>query len=333
MIRDLGQPVSALHLCEDHALIAGGWDGELRKWNAEGDLLWSATCEDRIEAILPIGDRLVVTTGLHVSCLENGEILWSHALEGSADMLAEHEGTVIATSSVYDIEHGDFMESAIWKFSIDGEELSVDRMDERPWFVHSNGSLIIGLGRPRCGLLVDGSHQELASDSPVTCGLSGRSRILFGHADGTVSTDSADKMSTFNAGVESLVCTEQGFVAALENGDLKSLSPDGELIWESSGSQITCQTDGFSETHWCGRNQAITGVVEVRSATGEIIAQLNTARPRIATSDIERVVFGFEDGQILLWEKDLFQRRIDTSETEENEHRNSLAAKLRSLRK
>ena len=41
MIRDLGQSVSALHICEDSSLIAGGWDGALKKWDSDGGLLWS----------------------------------------------------------------------------------------------------------------------------------------------------------------------------------------------------------------------------------------------------------------------------------------------------
>ena len=105
MIRDLGQPVSALDLEED-SVIAGGWDGALRKWNGDGDLIWKAQCSDRIESILRIEDLVVVTSGLHISCVKSGEIIWSEALEGSADLLAFYDGEIIATSSVYDIEHG-----------------------------------------------------------------------------------------------------------------------------------------------------------------------------------------------------------------------------------
>ena len=180
MIRDLGQPVSAIDLEED-SVIAGGWDGALRKWNGDGDLIWKAQCSDRIESILRIEEMVVVTSGLQISCLRAGKILWSAALEGSADLLAFHNGEIIATSSVYDIEHGDFMESAIWRFSLEGDLLNVERMDERPWFLDSNDKLLLGLGRPKCGILVDGEHQNLPTDSPVTCGLYGRENVLFGH--------------------------------------------------------------------------------------------------------------------------------------------------------
>ena len=32
--------------------------------------------------------------------------------------------------------------------------------------------LVVGLGRPKCGVLINGVHAELASESPITCGLS-----------------------------------------------------------------------------------------------------------------------------------------------------------------
>ena len=38
MIRDLGQPVSSIDLEED-SIIAGGWDGSLKMWNGDGDIL------------------------------------------------------------------------------------------------------------------------------------------------------------------------------------------------------------------------------------------------------------------------------------------------------
>ena len=70
MIRDLGQPVSAIDV-EEESIIAGGWDGSLKKWNGDGDLLWAAQCDDRIEAILRIDDYVIVTSGLHITCVKD----------------------------------------------------------------------------------------------------------------------------------------------------------------------------------------------------------------------------------------------------------------------
>ena len=331
MIRDLGQPVSALDLEED-SVIAGGWDGALRKWNGDGDLMWKAQCSDRIESILRIEDLVVVTSGLHISCLKNGEIIWSEALEGSADLLAFHKGEIVATSSVYDIEHGDFMESAIWRFSLEGDLLNVERMDERPWFLDSNDKLLLGLGRPKCGILVDGEHQKLPTDSPVTCGLYGRENVLFGHANGVITSLKGEIISEESSSIESITCAEKGFVAALESGELVAKTPDSKLIWNASGLQVTTQVAGFDDTHWCGRWDSSSGEVEVRDSQGELIVTGKTTRPRVSDHSKNRIGFGFEDGQILVWEKGLFSRRINQEKGEENSRKSALAAKLRSLR-
>jgi outer membrane protein assembly factor BamB len=332
MIRDLGQSVSAIHICEDSSLIAGGWDGALKKWDLEGALLWSVECQDRIESILIVDELVIVTAGLHVTCVSGGEIQWSHALEGSADLLSFFSGDVIATSSVYDIEHGDFMESAIWRFSIEGELLQVDRMDEKPWFIHSDGRLIIGLGRPKCGALVNNNHQKLSTDSPVTCGVSGPEHILLGHADGMVSSLSGSEISKESESIESVICIDTGFVAALESGDLVARDISGSKLWAAKGGQITTQCPSFNNLHWCGRDEISSGLIEVRDGKGKLITTSKISKPRVSIAGNNRVAFGFEDGQVLLWEKDLFERRLSEESGSTDGRRSALAAKLRSLR-
>ncbi len=331
MIRDLGQSVSAIDI-EDDSVIAGGWDGLLKEWSGDGDLLWSAQCQDRIEAILRLDDKVIVTSGLHISCIVQGEIIWSNPLEGSADMLAFYDGNIVATSSVYDIEHGDFMESAVWRFSLDGVLDDVEKMDERPWFIDAKSDLILGLGRPKCGFLKNGKHMELASESPVTCGLSTNKQILFGHADGTVSSSKGKMICKESDSIESISSTEQGFVLALENGDLIAKSANGDDLWLEKGSQITTQCSGFDELHWCGRWDGLNGHVEVRNSEGRLIASAKTARPRVSNFTKSRVGIGFDDGQILIWENDLFNRRSSEEIPEQNSRKSALAAKLRSLR-
>ena len=331
MIRDLGQPVSAIDI-EDDSVIAGGWDGLLKEWNGDGDLIWSAQCQDRIEAILRVDDKVIVTSGLHISCIIQGEIIWSNALEGSADMLAFYDGNIIATSSVYDIEHGDFMESAVWQFSLDGDLIEVDRMDERPWFIDAQSDLVVGLGRPKCGVLINGVHAELASESPITCGLSAEKGILFGHADGTISSLEGKMVCKESQSIESISSTKNGFVLALENGNLISKSEDGNALWSKQGHQITTQCGGFEDLHWCGRWDGLNGYVEVRNDEGNLISSAKSSRPRVSNSTENRVGIGFDDGQILIWENDLFNRRSKEEIPEQNSRKSALAAKLRSLR-
>ena len=332
MIRDLGQSVSALHICEDSSLIAGGWDGALKKWDSDGGLLWSVECEDRIETILLVKELVVVTSGLHITCVSEGEIQWSHPLEGSADLLSLYEEQIIATSSVYDIEHGDFMESAVWRFSMNGDLFQVDRMDEKPWFLHSDDQMVIGLGRPKCGVLIGDNHQELATESPVTCGVSGVDHILLGHADGTISSLSGSKISKEDASIESLICTEDGFVSALESGDLIARNASGGELWNAKGGQVSTHAASFNNLHWCGRYDDQSGLVEVRDSNGKILTSSKIPKPRVSIAAQNRVAFGFEDGQVLLWEKGLFERRLKEESGSTDGRRSALAAKLRSLR-
>ncbi len=135
MVRDAGQSVGCVRLLDDHRVLAGGWDGDVRCWDAEGNLLWSASTPDRVSAITPWGDAVALTSGLHVVVLDlaTGAERWSRPLEGSADLQCVLGDHLLTTSSVYDIEHFDFLESAAWLHDLNGNELHVERLDERPW--------------------------------------------------------------------------------------------------------------------------------------------------------------------------------------------------------
>ena len=172
--------------------------------------------------------------------------------------------------------------NAIWRFSLEGDLLNVERMDERPWFLDSNHKLLLGLGRPKCGILVDGEHQELPTDSPVTCGLYGRENVLFGHANGVITSLKGEIISEESSSIESITCVEKGFVAALESGELVAKTPDSMSIWKASGKQVTTQVAGFDDTHWCGRWDSSNGVVEVRDSRGELVVTTKTPRPRVS---------------------------------------------------
>lgn len=332
MIRDHGESVSALHLSDDGSLLVGGWDGLLKSWAPDGDLIWSVDCGDRISSIAIDDNHIFLTAGLKMTCVVQGEITWSHALEGSADQVIIHDEKVVATSSVYDIEHGDFMESAIWTFTTDGEQLSVERMDEKPWYVASFEGLRAGLGRPSCGMLVNQKPTELSTESPVTCGINNSETLLFGHADGTISKYDGSNFSKMENAIISMSINQNMVSVADDQGSLEMVTTGGEKLWQNHGGEVTSQAIGFSQTCWSGRKGGQTDLLQVYDSKGEILASAEVSRVMAIVQQGDRVAAGFEDGSLAIWQQSLFDRRKEVDVSATDSHRSDLAAKLRSLR-
>lgn len=349
MVRSLGQCVSSLYQSQQGDLVAGGWDGRIRMWNSQGDVMWTAESGDRVSDITRHDDYLLATCGLHIMAFSysDGKILWQHALEGSADELVVHKKQVMVISSVYDIEHNDFLESALWCYSLDGELQWVTRMSERPWTIFSSPKqLVIGLGRPRCGLAIIGQkgklkYQDLATESPVMCGVNGKQKQLFGHADGTISNQKGQLVSKQEQGIESLSCTPHGFVCALDSGVLSANDPDGEQMWSSHGSQIVAQSVGCEingqNSHWNARWDGLKGHLEVRDCvSGEVLADMATSQVKAMQGNAQSIAIGCDDGQVILWQSELLSRRISEDSPASKEaldpRKSALQAKLRALR-
>ena len=349
MQRSLGESVSLVHLMENGDVFAGGWDGRLIRWDEEGTTLWSTQTNDRISALAINGDLVVITSGLHLVALslDSGKELWSVALEGSADDVHWWNGQIIAVSSVYDIEHNDFIESAIWLFSAQGEQQWVERMDERPWtLVESDGHLLAGLGRPRCGWLDISntppfSHTKPPTSFPITCGVSGREHLLFGQTDGSVVMQSGDVLATESGSVEALTCLPTGFAASTDEGHLTVRTAQGGLLWESKGEAISAHCEAFENndsTHlWVARIQGLSGALSVFSSdTGALVATGHFDRIRCIQGTPNRCVIGCENGDVLVWDRELFMRRLDQDEPQHeepiDERKSALQAKLRALR-
>ena len=118
MVRDLGERPSSLHLAAGY-LLAGGWDGRLTCWHLEGEMKWSVQLPDRIQEMTHRDGEIYLTSGLFVMRISSadGSVDWQVMTEGSADSILFDSGNghIHVTSSVYDVEHGDFMESACWR--------------------------------------------------------------------------------------------------------------------------------------------------------------------------------------------------------------------------
>lgn len=360
-VRELDERPSSLHIGEN-VLYVGGWDGRLRAWSTDGEELWSVRLPDRILTIASAGDRIFLTTGLYVMALnsENGEEVWSHVTEGSADAICVSDDGVIvvATSSVYDIEHGDFLESACWRFSGEGELLRCDKFDERPWHLsYEEGVARLGLGRPRCGMLALASDEiewsQLLDDDPVTCGVAGRDRILYGHAKGGLSYVENGKVGSVEprgSGIMEITCTTSGMLLSTEAGRVESLDSNGQLLWDKGVEGASLHiAEGMElkgeRTAWVCTSTTDGGWIEVlKMETGESLVRINLdSSPTNIISERSRTFISCEDGMVISFESELFQRRLDdfvenpksqadTGADEGTEGRRQMLAKLRRLR-
>ena len=266
---------------------------------------------------------------------------------GSADELVWWQGDLVAVSSVYDIEHNDFIESAVWRFSPDGELLWVERMDERPWtLVEVEGNLLAGLGRPRCGY-IDVSqkppfdHTKPPTSSPTTCGISGRTQALFGQTDGTVVNQQGDVLSTEQGAVEHLTCMVKGYVATTDGRHAVGRTDSGEQCWSSDGPRYrpneAMEHDGASLL-WLARGEGLSSTVDVWATNrGGKVAFGTFSKVRAMHGTEERAAIGCEDGSVMVWEREMLHRRLNDDKplvAEPVDDRTSaLQAKLRALRR
>ncbi len=349
MVRSLGESVSMVEVMPNGDVFAGGWDGRLVRWDEQGTVRWSIETGNRISAIAINDEAIVVTSGLHLVALdpETGSQRWSVALEGSADDVRWWNDGILAVSSVYDIEHNDFLESALWRFDSSGECIWVERMDERPWVVlERDPDLYAGLGRPRCGWLKIGKtppfeHVLPPTSFPVMSGTSGRKHMLFGQTDGSVVSHETKVVSTESGAVEHLNILPVGFAASTDAGHLTIRNDAGELQWDSKGDPIVAQHEGLvvdgKRLVWVARATGDAGKLSVHDALdGSVITSASLSRIRSIASTPTRTVVGCEDGEVLVWDSELLSRRLTQGSTSEDgpvdERKAALQAKLLALR-
>ena len=346
MVRDLEQAASDVLLLDDDSVIAGGWDGAIKYWSADGDTIWGIETPNRISCLTIESDKLYATSGLHLLKIDlaTGTIDWQIQLEGSADAVVVTKKCVIASSSVYDIEHNDFLESAIWSVSFDGEVLKTHRMDERPWTLQlSKMGVIAGLGRPKSGWIKlddEGNiiEQKEGWITPTICSTK-TEPILFGRADGSVVGMDETILHEMKESIAVLSKRGDGLLVADDSGQVDLLNSK-KIVWSKTGHAVVGLEHGFNHgddsTTWIARWNGAVGSICVRnSSTGDEIANMEGERVHAISVNEKRVSIATEGGQIMVWEQALFERRSnqETSAEQVDEHRSSMLAKLRALRK
>ena len=368
--RNLDVGVSVLHL-DDKRLIAGDWDGGIHCWDLEGENLWQAKTSNRVSSMALGGDNLFAVCGRDIVCIDipSGNIRWNVELEGSSDLVActPDGSTILATSSIFDLEMNDFLESTFWRFNGEGELLRQDSIDERPWSIEmrSDGVAFLPLGRPRCGMIraaEDGLHHTpLPTDSPATCGFTGESHMVIGHADGTLTAvDDGmvmddDTYTNQPGSIESISATEPGFLVATSiepgsagagfggaEGIARAYNQKGGLLWQIEtplGRNIDHVVYGpvIDEitSAWISSWDDRISQTEVRSIpSGNPILQIEMkSRVNSIVGNSGYLAIGFADGDLYLLQGTLLTRRLASeAKSESDEHRSSMAEKLRRLR-
>jgi len=368
--RNLDAGISALHL-DDERLIAGDWDGGLHCWDLEGEIQWTIKASNRVSGFAVGGDWLYAVCGRDVVSIElsSGQICWEHELEGSSDLVAcTPEGeTILATSSVFDLEMNDFIESSIWRFNSEGELLHHDSIDERPWAIsmRKDGVAFLPLSRPRCGMIRatpdELHHTQLPTSSPATCGTIAQSHTVVGHVDGTLTciddgmVMDDDTYTNQPGPIESIAATEPGFLVStvIEQGAVgagfggaeglvRSYDEKGKLLWQIEtelgrniehvmyGPVVNEQASAWF-TSWDKRKS----IVEVREAIqgAPLLRSESDSRVTSIEGNREYLALGLENGTLYLIESDLLSRRLSSIEEKKDEsHRSDLAEKLRRLR-
>ena len=344
MVRELGEAVSCTVLLDDDSLLVGGWDGTIKHWTEAGDLIWEAKTPNRISSMVTKDGSIYATSGLHIVCLQasTGTIQWDVALEGSADAVMTTNKCVLAASSVYDIEHNDFIESAIWTISFDGNVLATHRMDERPWTLHPyKQGAIAGLGRPLNGYLILDANGDILEqnkdwESPTICATRGENPV-FGLADGSVRSMDGALVGSMQSAISSVLKHPDGYLLADDQGNIEFVHND--VKWNASGNDVVASSLGFDIDEkgycWVARWNGSQGEVIVHSiADGGRIASFYGHRVHDMVFNGQRIAVGCENGQVFVWEKGLFERRIQQPSQQENDPlRSAMLEKLRALRK
>ena len=362
-VRDMPAATSCV-LLGNNRLYAGDWDGNLRAWDAEGEQLWNSQAEDRVEGMCGASEAnppfICATAGNEISCIDakTGEENWRQTLIGSSDLVdcMDDGSRVIATSSVYEIELNDFIESTCWRFDNKGTIIRQDTFEERPWhlLIDVGGYATMGLGRPRCGLMRqsddDCKHHSIDDDDPILCGATSDGTTLFGHSSGLISVLDEDSVrlndldKSSNEGVHTISFDGELTISGGDDGLVRALS-SSNILWVSDlSSPLDECVVGFDfngeNTCWLATWNGLHGTIWVLSAINgdPIIKFTDLPRIRALNSRDDRIAIGLDDGRVLLFKKELFERRMnneqsnkDSDETSESK-RNSMKDRLRALR-
>ena len=339
-VRDLGSECTTLNIGHNY-LVAGSKTGRIILWNTNtGQEGWNVEVEGPISD-LEIDEKIYVTASaeLHAIDKENGVLEWSVDIEGSSDLIEIDEDKIFVTSSLYEIEVQDYTETTFFAFDKNGQLLGSVNFEEKPWFMKKqNQNIILGIGRPRCGILtIDDkyniSHSRTDGNSPVNMGIKTNKRFLLGHSDGTITeiNDSGRKyIQCGNDSITAISSKDISWQAGDKNGNL--FSSDG---WSKKlGDRINCivETKNHIWVSVTSKNNVVYlldkggGSIKHQFSHDNKIQLMKLLDNNLAISD--------EEGKVMFFDTKTLDKRIGIKSviSEDLERRNLLKKRLRALR-
>ncbi|MGB0781425.1 MAG: hypothetical protein ACPGQN_06540, partial [Candidatus Poseidoniaceae archaeon] len=160
---------------------------------------------------------------------------------------------------------------------------------------------------------------------------------VFGLADGSIRSMDGTLVGSMQSAISNVIKHLDGYVVADDKGNIEFV--DGDAQWKANGNEVVALSFGFDIDEkgscWVARWNGSQGEVIVHSIIdGERIASLNGQRVHDMAFNGQRIAAGCENGQVFVWEKGLFQRRMEKPDQQQNDPlRSAMFEKLRALRK
>ena len=138
--------------------------------------------------------------------------------------------------------------------------------------------------------------------------------------------------------MNAICVSDSGAITLGNNDDITHLNPAFEQVWQVQSESITAYSngivvDGFA-TVWTGCQDNLNGLLKVLSQDdGSEISSMNCGKINSIVSNGKRVVVGDDKGELFVWEDDLFNRRLNSTNEEEDDSRRSMRDRLKALRK
>ena len=339
-VRDLGSECTTLNM-GDNILLAGSKIGRITLWDTNtGQEKWTTEVEGPISD-LGIDERIYLTASaeLHAIDKENGAIEWSVDIGGSSDMIGINGEKIFVTSSLYEIEVQDYTETTFFIFDKSGKLITSIDFEEKPWFMgKQNHKIILGIGRPRCGILtVDGeyniSHSKTDGDSPVNMGIKTNKGFLLGHSNGSITEIIDTGRKSIQCGNDSITAmSSAGFSWQVGDKNGNIFSSDG---WRKKlGNRINSIVEAKHHI-WVSVTSEKNTVYLLDKKDGGIKHQFShNNKIQLMELEDDNLAISDEEGKIMFFDMKTLDKRIKTvvEVSKDSERRNLLKKRLRALR-